>query len=152
MKDIIAEAAGKDDLEAMADLLQELFTIEEDFDFDRQAAVKGLSMILENPSAYISVARDSEKVIGICSIQTLISTAEGGPVGLIEDMVVTKAYRRQGVGKLIMNDIYRWAKDKQLTRLQLLADKNNTPALDYYQQMNWESTQLICLRNKKFNK
>jgi ribosomal protein S18 acetylase RimI-like enzyme len=30
--------------------------------------------------------------------------------------------------------------------LQLLADKNNLPALNFYQKQGWQSTQLVCLR------
>jgi hypothetical protein len=33
-------------------------------------------------------------------------------------------------------------------RLQLLADKNNSPALEFYEKMNWKRTQMIWLWKK----
>jgi len=33
-----------------------------------------------------------------------------------------------------------------VSRLQLLADRNNIQATDFYQKLGWQATQLICLR------
>jgi hypothetical protein len=33
-----------------------------------------------------------------------------------------------------------------MTRLQLLADKSNSPALAFYTRQGWQSTQLFALR------
>ncbi len=42
-----------------------------------------------------------------------------------------------------------WSVKRGLTRLQLLADRNNRPALDFYRRIGWRSTQLICLRTNE---
>jgi hypothetical protein len=34
----------------------------------------------------------------------------------------------------------------KVSRLQLLADRSNVPALDFYRIMGWHMTELICLR------
>lgn len=39
-----------------------------------------------------------------------------------------------------------WAAAAGATRLQLLADKDNGPALEFYQKQGWQFTRLICLR------
>jgi ribosomal protein S18 acetylase RimI-like enzyme len=40
-----------------------------------------------------------------------------------------------------------WASRRGATRMQLLADMNNTPALDFYKRIGWRSTDLVCLRD-----
>jgi GNAT superfamily N-acetyltransferase len=84
----------------------------------------------------------------MCSAQALISTAEGGWVALVEDMVVSTPYRGTGVGRRLMTAIEEWAKKRGMSRLQLLADRTNFAALDFYDKMGWCPTQLICLRRK----
>jgi len=84
----------------------------------------------------------------MCTLQTLISTAEGGMVGLLEDLIVAADFRHQGIGAKLLIEAVNWAECKGLKRLQLLADKNNLSALNFYQKQDWELTHLVCLRNR----
>ena len=47
-----------------------------------------------------------------------------------------------------MSEIDNYAKELGLSRLQLLADKNNHLAIGFYKNMGWGSTNLICLRKQ----
>jgi len=82
----------------------------------------------------------------MCTVQTLISTAEGGPVGLLEDLIVAADFRNQGIAAKLVAEAVNWAECQSLKRLQLLADKNNLPALNFYKKQGWQPTQLVCLR------
>jgi len=82
----------------------------------------------------------------MCTVQTLISTAEGGPVGLIEDVIVHRDYRGTGIGARLLFAAADWARIKGMSRLQLLADYDNRAALNFYASQRWETTRLICLR------
>ncbi|MDD5723320.1 MAG: GNAT family N-acetyltransferase [Syntrophales bacterium] len=146
--DVKIRNARFDDLNAMAALLGELFSIEEDFAVDEQRQRRGLELIVSDcyNSHCIKVAEVDGQVVGMCTIQTLISTAEGGMVGLLEDMVVTSSFRGQGIGHLLIKHIEAWAKEHKVTRLQLLADRTNFSALDFYGAMGWDPTRLICVR------
>jgi len=151
LSDITIRKASASDMDSLVELLKALFSVEEDFIFNESLQRQGLAMMLENEAdRCIMVAETDGKVIGICSIQTLISTAEGGKVGLVEDVVVNPSYRGKGIGRMLLASLEEWAKKKGLKRLQLLADKNNLPALEFYEKMNWKKTQLICLRRKDF--
>ncbi|MEJ2158151.1 MAG: GNAT family N-acetyltransferase [Desulfobacteraceae bacterium] len=88
------------------------------------------------------------KVVGMCSVQMLISTAMGGWSALVEDMVVEERCRGAGIGRQLMDAIVQWVRAHGGTRLQLLADRTNFSALDFYNRMGWRPTQLICLRRK----
>lgn len=84
----------------MCDLLAELFSIESDFVPDREKQVCGLNaLIVDYPGkALLLVAVNDGRVVGMSSVQTLISTAEGGKVGFIEDVIVQREHRSMGVG------------------------------------------------------
>jgi GNAT superfamily N-acetyltransferase len=134
------------ELDRLVFLLAALFSIEEDFVFDEVKQRQGLSLMLENERGCVLVAEAEGLVIGMCSGQLLVSTAEGGLSLLIEDVVVDERWRGRGVGRLLMAAISDWARAKKVSRLQLLADRNNTQALDFYRSLGWQTTELICLR------
>ncbi len=145
---ITIRTAKPSDIPELVKLLKELFTIEEDFDFDQKKQRRGLNLLLNSEKDCIIVAQlfNDGKVLGMCTVQTLISTAEGGQVGLLEDLIVAADFRHQGIGAKLLAGAVNWADRRGLTRLQLLADKNNRPALGFYEKQGWESTQLVCLR------
>jgi GNAT superfamily N-acetyltransferase len=136
------------DLEALTRLLEELFSIEEDFRVDRSKQRRGLERMLDNPAGSLWAAEADGKVIGICSGQLLMSTAEGGPSVLVEDVVVESPWRGRGVGKGLVRSVSQWANEQGAARLQLLADRTNYSALAFYEHLGWEKTQLVCLRKK----
>jgi len=142
----ILRKARQHDLDRLTALLRLLFTIEEDFSFNEQKQRQGLFLLLDSDRGCVLVAEETGQVIGMCTGQLVISTAEGGPSVLVEDVVVDPAHRGQGIGRALMNTMAGWALEQGATRLQLLADKNNGPGLDFYERLGWRTTALICLR------
>jgi len=146
--DFTIRHAQPEDLPRMCDLLAELFSIESDFVPDREKQVHGLSALIAMPpgNVLLLVAVHDKTVIGMATVQTLISTAEGGQVGLVEDVIVDQKFRGRGVGTRLLEEIVAWGKKTGLKRLQLLADRDNQPALDFYSSRGLTSTRLTCLR------
>ncbi len=138
--------ARADDLDRLTELLRALFSIEVDFTFNEPLQRRGLQLMLENAGGCVLAAEVEGQVIGMCSGQLTISTAEGGPALLVEDVVVHASFQGQGVGRSLMEGIGAWAKKKGASRFQLLADRNNGPALEFYKHLGWQTTELICLR------
>jgi len=134
------------DIDRLVFLLATLFAIEEDFVFDEQRQRRGLALMLENERGRVLIAEAEGQVVGMCTGQLLVSTAEGGLSLLVEDVVVDEQWRGCGIGRLLMAAISDWARTKKVSRLQLLADRNNIPALDFYRSLGWHTTELICLR------
>lgn len=117
------------DISSLIELLRILFSIEADFSVDESKQRIGLEMMLHDKTrCCIMVAEINEKVVGMCSAQLLISTAEGGVVPLIEDLVVNDEHRGKGIGKSLLSSVESWATEKEAKRLELLADRNNTSA------------------------
>ncbi|NTW67765.1 MAG: GNAT family N-acetyltransferase, partial [Nitrospirae bacterium] len=108
----------------------------------------GLEMLLAGPPerALVLVAESNGEVVGMVTVQTLISTAEGGRVGLVEDLVVDGRFRSQGTGRRLLEEVIAWAGKAGLTRIQLLADQANASALRFSHHAGWSRTGMICIR------
>ena len=145
--ELIIEQACSADIPAMVGLLAALFSIEQDFKPDTERQIRGLAGVLASPNACIMLARSAQgEAIAMCSAQLVFSTAEGAHSAWIEDMVVHEAWRGRGIGRQVLQAVLAWASERGATRAQLLADLDNQPALDYYQHLGWQETQLIARR------
>ena len=137
------------DLDALVLLLCDLFSIEEDFEVDAVRQRRGLAAMLANVGCCVLVAEADGRVVGMCTGQLIISTAEGGPALLVEDVIVEKKWRGRGIGSRLLEELADWGRTRKACRLQLLADRSNGPALLFYQKLGWQSTGLICLRKRQ---
>ncbi|MBM9537734.1 GNAT family N-acetyltransferase [Desulfobulbus alkaliphilus] len=143
---LMVRRARHEDLDDLTALLCLLFSLEADFDWDEKKQHQGLNLMLNNSRGCVLVAENENRIVGMCTGQVVISTAEGGPAVLVEDVVVAEEAQGQGVGRALLEAMAAWAREQGATRMQLLADANNTPALQFYQQVGWRRTELICLR------
>ena len=148
MAHTVIRPARPDDLDPLVDLLRMLFAIEADFDFDAARQRQGLAMLLAHETAVILVAEAAGRVIGMCTGQLTISTAEGGFALLVEDVVVAGPWQGKGVGRELLAALEQWATARKIARLQLLADRNNAAALEFYRKLGWQPTELICQRRR----
>lgn len=144
--EIIIRDADSNDINQMLPLLEQLFTIEADFNFDPKVQARGLGLMLDGCGKHraVKVACINQRIIGMCTAQTRISTAQGKIAALVEDMVVDKAYRGKGIGPRLLAAVELWAKKRGISSLSLLADTNNRKGLAFYKGLNWQSTDLVC--------
>ncbi|MBU3735852.1 MAG: GNAT family N-acetyltransferase [Methylobacterium sp.] len=132
----------------MSALLDDLFSIEQDFKPNGDNQMRGMRLLLDLPDrACLLVARDAAgQVAGLVSAQLVISTAEGAPSAWVEDMVVRADCRGQGLGRALLEALLEWAAGRGATRAQLLVDLDNKPALEYYRHLGWQTTRLAARR------
>ena len=126
----------------MAELLNVLFAIETDFTFDYKKQLSGITRLFEHDSSDLLVAKYEGKVIGMITMQRLISSAEGDYVGQIEDLVVNDEYRKMGVGSRLINKMRSMAVEYGYKRIQLAADVDNANALQFYNRRGFKKTHL----------
>jgi ribosomal protein S18 acetylase RimI-like enzyme len=146
--DVEIRNAENRDLDRLVDLLEELFSIEADFSVDKDRQRRGLTLMVDGCGKHrcVKVADTGGRVVGMATAQLMVSTAEGAFSALVEDVVVTESMRGRGIGEALLDALEAWARQHGAARLQLLADRQNRPALDFYQRRGWVVTQLICLR------
>jgi len=144
----VIEQAMEADIPAMSALLDDLFSIEQDFKPNGDNQMRAMRLLLQLPErACLLVARDAAgKVAGMVSAQLVISTAEGAPSAWVEDMVVREDCRGAGLGRALLEKLLAWAEARGATRAQLLVDLDNEPALGYYRHLGWQTTRLAARR------
>jgi GNAT superfamily N-acetyltransferase len=141
--------ATAEDLPKLADLLAELFALESDFQPERDKQLRGLQLILDNPSlGRLFVLRVDGQVAGMANALVTISTAEGGRVLLLEDVIVSRVHRGGGLGRKLVEHVLDWAQGQGMTRVTLLADRDNHAALDFYRRLGFETSYMTVLRKQ----
>jgi Leucine-rich repeat (LRR) protein/ribosomal protein S18 acetylase RimI-like enzyme len=139
---ITIEHAGEEDLEEMAHLLSILFSIEQDFEIDFDKQLAGITMLYHSQGKELLVAKHEGHVVGMVTMQRLISSAEGDYIGQIEDLVVKEDYRKMGVGSRLINKMRAIAQELGYKRIQLAADVDNANALRFYNRRGFNQTHL----------
>ncbi|HEO98859.1 MAG TPA: GNAT family N-acetyltransferase [Epsilonproteobacteria bacterium] len=139
---ITIDNAKEEDLEEMAHLLSLLFAIEQDFEINYDKQLAGISKLFRSEGKALLVARHEGEVVGMVTMQRLISSAEGDYIGQIEDLVVKEAYRKMGVGSRLINKMRAIALEYGYKRIQLAADEDNANALRFYTRRGFHRTHL----------
>ncbi len=135
------------DLPALVSLLHELFALECDFEPDAARQAAGLLLILDNPAlGRIFVLRAGEKVVGMANALVTVSTAEGALVLLLEDVIVAGPWRGKGLGVRLVNHVLAWGQAQGYSRVTLLADRHNPPALRFYEKLGFRASAMRVYR------
>src|ERR1043166_6097341 len=130
MDKIAIEPATLEDLPRLTDLLVDLFTHEADFKPDRTKQMRGLRLILEEPSrGRIFVLRQNGEILGMINLLLTVSTAEGGFAILLEDLVIHRDHRHHGYGDQLLQHALRFAREKGFVRITLLTDHDHGESL-----------------------
>lgn len=141
--------AEHSDLDQLADLLAELFALENDFRPNREKQLRGLRLILDNPTlGRLFVLRDQCRVVGMANLLITVSTAEGCRVAVLEDVIVRNKYRGKGLGRLLVEHVLAWAKIEGMMRVTLLADRDNKAALGFYRKLGFDHSHMVVLRRQ----
>lgn len=135
------------DLPELADLLNDLFTQDIEFVPDLNKQKSGLEAIINKPEmGEILVLKGEDKILGMVSLLYSISTALGGKVAILEDMIIHKDHRQKGLGKELLGEAIRFSKERKCLRLTLLTDFNNNSAIGFYQKFGFRKSNMIPMR------
>jgi ribosomal protein S18 acetylase RimI-like enzyme len=144
---VITREATEMDVPACAELLNALFSQELEFHPNLTLQLQGLTQIMNSPdTGRILVAETDHKVIGMVSLLFSISTALGGRVATLEDLIIQESYRRQGIGKQLLHAAMDFAKNKGCLRITLLTDHTNNTAIRFYESLGFIKSPMIPLR------
>src|ERR1700722_3344742 len=147
MDTTIVEQATIEDLPQLTDLLFDLFTIEADFKPDRAKQMRGLQLLLEQPNrGRIFVLRQNGVILGMINLLFTISTAEGGFVILLEDVIVQREQRGRGIGDQLLKHAIEYAKEKNFLRITLLTDRLNDDSQRFFTRHGFFASKMIPMR------
>lgn len=141
------EPATIEDLKALTELVMELFSGSGDFSPDRATQERGLQLILEQPSrGRIFVLRTDHRIIGMVNLLFTISTARGGFVILMEDVVIHPQHRGLGYGSMLLEYVIDFARHKDFKRITLLTDKISAESQHFFHKHGFEYSNMIPMR------
>lgn len=126
--------AVSEDIPAVYSLIQELAEYEQ----APQAVTLTLAQFkvdfyIGDPPFQILVVELDGRIVGMALYYFTYSTWRGRCLYL-EDMIITQAYRRQGFGKVLFEQLMAIAADAGVDRLAWQVLNWNTPAIEFYKR------------------
>ena len=114
-------------------------------DMTREQEEEFIENMNESDCNLFIVARKDDKIIGNLGFtgSTLKRYCHQGEFG----MSVLKEYWGQGIGSLLLEALLEWTADRDITRISLRVDTDNTKAIGLYQKFGF--TKEGILRRKK---
>lgn len=110
-------------------------------------AERGLRYALEHPDrGDVWVLRDGDTLLGFVSLFGSISTAEGGPVALVQDLVVAQEFRGRGYGKRLLRHTIAEANARGFHRITLVPESLPPEARRFFQNHGFADSGMIPLR------
>lgn len=144
---VVIEPATEADLDELSEMLGGLFSQEGDFRPDKEKQLRGLRLIFEQPSrGRVFVLRQNGAIVGMINLLFTISTAEGGFVILLEDLVVHKKYQGKGYGRKLLQHAIDFAKQKNFLRVTLLTDRPENVAQEFFRHHGFVESSMIPMR------
>jgi len=141
------EMATIEDLDELVTLLVDLMRMQGDFTPDRNAHEHGIRLILEQPNrGRIYVLRNDERIIGMVNTLFTISTALGGFVVVMEDVIVHPDHRGQGYGTLLLNHVVEFASKRDFKRITLLTDKISENSQNFFKKNGFDYSSMIPMK------
>lgn len=148
--EISIRSATAADLPALCRLLAALFAQEAEFRPDAARQRAGLEAILADPEAGRILVADAEAgdgPVGMAALLYTVSTALGGRVALLEDMVVAPRARGAGVGGALVEAALRRARADGALRVTLLTDGDNAAAQRFYRRHGFVRSTMVPFRH-----
>ena len=82
------------------------------------------------------VAKDEKRIIGMATIH--IVNNMGKRIAHVDDVVISDAYRKQGLGTKIMRELINVAKSRGVSQLRLTSRSARAAANKLYQQIGFK--------------
>jgi ribosomal protein S18 acetylase RimI-like enzyme len=102
--------------------------------------------LLDEPRARVLVAEgESGDVLGMSSLWIKPDLAHGDTVVEVPTLVVAQNSRREGVGKLLMEEVQRLGAENGANLIELVATTSNVAAREFYRSLGFVETDHVTL-------
>ncbi len=110
-----------------------------------EAVRERLEELLEEPRACVLVAEGENGVVGAASLWIKPDLAHGDAVVEVPMLVVAEDHRREGVGRLLMDEVLNVAAQNETNLVELVATSANVAARDFYRSLGFVEADVVSL-------
>ena len=111
------------------------------------ADMKGrLELLLQHPEHSMVVAEISDEVVGMIAAQVGPALEFNGTYGRITGLVVDARWRGRGIGRLLMNHMESWCKNRGAHSLILTSGNHRLDAHKFYAAIGYNATGLRFIK------
>ena len=104
-----------------------------------------LEELLEEPRARVLVAEGENGVVGVASLWIKPDLAHGDAVVEVPMLAVAEDHRREGVGRLLMDEILSVAAQNGSALIELVATRANVAAREFYRSLGFVEADVVSL-------
>jgi GNAT superfamily N-acetyltransferase len=133
--EINIEETKPSDISAILDLMREFAEYENLLEF-LEVTEEDLQKVMFGENAFVKslIAFDEQKPIAYAFFYPTFSSFRGQKSVYLEDIFITKDYRKCGVGERMLKEIARIAKEFGALRMDFQVLEWNTPAINFYKK------------------
>jgi ribosomal protein S18 acetylase RimI-like enzyme len=110
-----------------------------------EAVRKRLEELLETPRSRVLVVENGRGVVGAVSFWIKPDLAHGDTVVEVPMLVVAEDHRRNGVGRLLMEEVRSIASDHGASQIELVATTANVAAREFYHSLGFVEADVVAL-------
>lgn len=92
------------------------------------------------------VATLDKEIVGMCGIGAHVTIHRPAPLGRITALVVLKAARRHGIGRMLIDAAEDWMRKKNCELVEVTSDDRRAEAHAFYRHMGYERTSIRFMR------
>jgi len=101
--------------------------------------VKNVWDNIEKQNIRYFVAKENGKIIASCYICVIPNLTRGGKsIGFIENVITNMEYRKRGIGKKIMENVIKFAKEQNCYKVVLQSGNKRTDAHEFYKSLGFD--------------
>ena len=110
-----------------------------------EAVEKRLWELLETPRSQVLVVENGRGVVGAVSFWIKPDLAHGDTIIEVPMLVVAEDHRRNGVGRILMEEVRTVASENGASLIELVATTANVAAREFYHSLGFVEADVIAL-------